>query len=86
MASAVLLSVAIRAKANDDRPGAGLHRHLCKERASMKTRPGIVDDAARARAVTQTRQPSRRVTEAATLPRAATDMRACPRAKAPGGR
>jgi hypothetical protein len=58
MASAHPLSVrGPRHSHRQRRPGAGLQKIFCKERASMKTRPGIQDDAARARAVTPSSPP-----------------------------
>jgi hypothetical protein len=52
----------------------------------MKTRPGIIDDAARARAVTPHSPAFTARDRNDRLTAAATDRRACPRAKAPGGR
>jgi len=88
MASAHLLSVwaGPRQSQGRRRPGAGGHKTLCPERASMKTRPGMFEDASWARGLlTRSRRCSPR-DRRATSPRAASSRRACPRAKAPGGR
>lgn len=59
---------------------------LRKERAAMKTRPGIKQARSRARALTATWPTCRACDRGSTPPRAATARRACPRAKAPRGR
>src|SRR5258708_28262090 len=65
-------------------PGGGLRNLLRKERATTKTRHGIRQARARARALVATRPTSRACERGSTPPWAATTRRACPRQSAEG--